>query len=238
MKDRTWSCGSEPARRKLASCGIRWLELSSRLWLITFAMPQKLSPALLLHAYANGIFPMADDGEILWFSPENRGVIPLDERFHVSHGLKKRIRQRPFKIKFDTDFKAVIEGCAERDETWIDDQILTNYITLHDLGHAHSVECWDEDGLQGGLYGVSLGAAFFGESMFSRKNDASKIALVALVDCLRHSGFLLLDTQWLTSHLRSFGGFEIPRDEYAQRLQHAVGLKDRAFSIPSSYLDM
>jgi len=201
-------------------------------------MPQKLSPALLLHAYASGVFPMADDGDILWFSPEKRGVIPLDGRFHVSRGLKKRLRQRPFQIRFDTDFRGVVHGCAQREETWIDGQILASYAALHDLGHAHSVECWDAEGLQGGLYGVCLGAAFFGESMFSRKTDASKIALVALVDCLRHSGFVLLDTQWLTPHLCHFGAYEIRRDEYLRRLEHAVSLNDRVFSIPSSYLDM
>jgi leucyl/phenylalanyl-tRNA---protein transferase len=197
-----------------------------------------LTPELLLHGYAMGVFPMAEDGEILWFSPERRGVIPLDGRFHVPHGLKKRLSKRPFEVMFDTSFRNVIASCANREETWIDAQIIENYVALHEMGHAHSVECWDAEGLQGGLYGVSLGGAFFGESMFSRKTDASKIALVALVDCLRHSGFVLLDTQWLTPHLAQFGAYEISREEYALQLQCAVHLRDRVFTVPSSYRDM
>ncbi len=166
---------------------------------------------------------MAEDGEILWFSPERRGLIPLDDRFHIPHGLSRSLKRKPFEIRWNTAFREVMLGCAGRKETWIDDIILESYCTLHDLGHAHSVECWDDEGLQGGLYGVALPGAFFGESMFSRKTDASKIALVALVDRLREQGATLLDTQWMTEHLRQFGGYELPRNEY-----HAVLKKSLA----------
>ncbi len=177
----------------------------------------------LLRAYAHGVFPMADDGEIFWFSPELRGLIPLDERFHIPHGLARSLRKRPFEIRWNTAFRDVMIGCASRDETWIDPIILESYCHLHDLGHAHSVECWDADGLQGGLYGVALPGAFFGESMFSRKTDAAKIALVALVERLREIGFTLLDTQWMTAHLKQFGGYELTRDEYLRALNKALG---------------
>jgi leucyl/phenylalanyl-tRNA--protein transferase len=176
----------------------------------------------LLEAYRRGIFPMAEDGELLWFSPERRGLIPLDERFHVPKGLKRALRRRPFEVRRDHAFEAVIRACAERDETWIDETIVASYTRLHALGFAHSVECWDDDGLQGGLYGVKLGRAFFGESMFSRKTDASKIALVHLVEWLRGEGVVLLDTQWMTEHLRQFGGYELARDEYLIALQEAL----------------
>ena len=165
---------------------------------------------------------MAQDGDILWFSPERRGVIPLDARFHIPHGLRRALKKKPFEVRWDSAFRDVMLGCAARQETWIDGRILESYCRLHELGFAHSVECWDADGLQGGLYGVSLGLAFFGESMFSRKTDASKIALVHLVEKLRHRQFKLLDTQWLTSHLTQFGGMEIPRREYLWRLNQAI----------------
>ncbi len=168
---------------------------------------------------------MADDGEIVWVSPKMRGLIPLDERFHIPRGLKKALRKNPFEIRFNTSFREVMLGCADRQETWIDPVILESYCTLHENGHAHSVECWDADGLQGGLYGVSLGKAFFGESMFSRKTDASKIALVALVGRLREKDFELLDTQWITDHLRTFGGVEIPQENYLSMLYSAVGVE-------------
>lgn len=177
-----------------------------------------IPPEVLLGAYAQGVFPMAEDGEILWFSPERRGIIPLDDRFHIPHGLKKALRKKPFEIRFNTAFREVMMACAERESTWIDGAIIESYCALHELGHAHSVECWDAEGLQGGLYGVALGKAFFGESMFSRKTDASKIALVALVERLRERGFELLDTQWMTDHLRTFGGIEVGRDEYLRML--------------------
>lgn len=183
----------------------------------------RIIPArILLEAYAQGIFPMAQDGEIHWFSPERRGLIPLDDRFHIPHGLKRALRRKPFEIRRNNAFREVMLGCAEREETWIDGVILDSYCRLHELGFAHSVECWDEDGLQGGLYGVELPGVFFGESMFSRKTDASKIALVALVDNLRARNFKLLDTQWMTPHLRQFGGCEVPREEYLSKLRAAL----------------
>jgi len=165
---------------------------------------------------------MADDHGVLWFSPLQRGVIPLDARFHVPHGLKRRLKRKPFELRMDTSFREVMAGCSERSETWIDPVIIESYCGLHELGFAHSVECWDEEGLQGGLYGVALGSAFFGESMFSRKPDASKIALVGLVEWLRENRYTLLDTQWMTDHLRQFGGMEIPRDQYLRLLDEAL----------------
>jgi leucyl/phenylalanyl-tRNA---protein transferase len=181
-----------------------------------------IPPEILLEAYTRGVFPMAEDGEILWFSPERRGLIPLDDRFHIPHGLAKALKRKPFEVRWDTAFREVMLGCAAREDTWIDQVILESYCHLHDVGHAHSVECWDADGLQGGLYGVLLPRVFFGESMFSRKTDASKIALVALVTRLREQGVRLLDTQWLTSHLKQFGGFELPRKAYHTALREAL----------------
>jgi leucyl/phenylalanyl-tRNA--protein transferase len=183
---------------------------------------KRIPPEVLLDAYAQGVFPMAHDGEILWFSPEKRGLIPLDDRFHIPHGLKRALRRKPFEVRWDTAFREVMLGCAARDETWIDEVILESYCHLHELGHAHSVECWDAEGLQGGLYGVELPGVFFGESMFSRKSEASKIALVALVDHLRERNFSMLDTQWMTPHLASFGGHEIPREKYLVLLRQAL----------------
>nr|WP_226895602.1 leucyl/phenylalanyl-tRNA--protein transferase [Luteolibacter marinus] len=187
----------------------------------------------MLGAYAQGVFPMADQGELTWFSPLMRGVIPLDEKFHVPHGLKRSLKRRPFEVKWNSNFRATMQGCADRERTWIDATILESYCLLHRLGYAHSVECHDADGLQGGLYGVALGKAFFGESMFSRKTDASKVALVALVERLREKGFLLLDTQWLTEHLQRFGGEEIPREDYQRRLKVALGKQDGTFHPPA-----
>lgn len=184
--------------------------------------PEIIPPDILLAAYAQGAFPMAEGGEIVWVSPQVRGVIPLDDRFHIPHGLKKRLRKNPYEIRFDTAFREVMLGCAGRENTWIDGVILESYCNLHELGFAHSVECWDAEGLQGGLYGVSLGKAFFGESMFTRKTDASKVALVALVEMLRVRGFRLLDTQWMTGHLRSFGGYEIKRAQYLSFLEGSL----------------
>ncbi len=185
----------------------------------------KIIPSdILLDAYARGVFPMAHEGEIQWFSPELRGLIPLDDRFHIPHGLKRSLRNEPFEVRWNTAFRAVMLACAEREETWIDEVILESYCALHDLGHAHSIECWDADGLQGGLYGVALPGVFFGESMFSRKTDASKIALVALVERLREMKFSLLDTQWMTAHLSRFGGYELTRREYHAVLKKALRL--------------
>jgi leucyl/phenylalanyl-tRNA--protein transferase len=176
----------------------------------------------LLNAYANGVFPMAEDGEILWFSPERRGLIPLDSRFRIPHGLRRTLKRGLFEVRWNTAFREVMLACAERKETWIDEVILKSYCALHEEGFAHSVECWDADGLQGGLYGVALAGVFFGESMFHRKTDASKVALVALVETLREKNFQLLDTQWMTDHLRLFGGYELPRREYLAQLQAAL----------------
>jgi leucyl/phenylalanyl-tRNA--protein transferase len=176
----------------------------------------------LLNAYANGVFPMAEEGEILWFSPERRGLIPLDSRFRIPHGLRRTLKRGLYEVRWNTAFREVMLACAERKETWIDEVILESYCALHEEGFAHSVECWDADGLQGGLYGVALAGVFFGESMFHRKTDASKVALVALVETLREKNFHLLDTQWMTDHLRQFGGYELPRREYLAQLQAAL----------------
>jgi leucyl/phenylalanyl-tRNA--protein transferase len=183
---------------------------------------QLIPPQILLGAYSEGVFPMAEEGELQWYSPVMRGIIPLDERFHIPRGLKKALRKRPFVIRRDTAFREVMEGCADRAETWIDESIIESYVELHKLGFAHSVECWDDDGLQGGLYGVRYKGVFFGESMFSRKSDASKIALVYLVTWLREEGVQLLDTQWMTEHLSQFGGIEVPRAQYLRMLDAAL----------------
>lgn len=184
----------------------------------------ELEPAVLLSAYAQGYFPMGgyDHGGVEWFSPRKRGLIPLDERFHIPHGMRRWLKKNPYVVRMDTDFPAVISACAEREDVWIDDKIKDAYQALHELGFAHSIEVWDEEGLQGGLYGVSLGRAFFGESMFSRKSNTSKLALIILVDFLREKGFLLLDTQWVTPHLAQFGGYEVSRKEYREMLGLAV----------------
>lgn len=189
-----------------------------------------IDPALLVRAYREGIFPMAlDDGEIGWFSPDPRGIIPLDT-FHVSARLARVARSGRFEARIDTAFEAVMRACAERpdDGTWINEEIVESYLALHRLGLAHSVEMWRKGQLVGGLYGVSLGGAFFGESMFHRETDASKVALVVLVDRLNRRSFTLLDTQWLTPHLEQFGAVEIPRKEYLKRLAVALS-KDCVF---------
>ncbi|WP_288431735.1 leucyl/phenylalanyl-tRNA--protein transferase [uncultured Agrobacterium sp.] len=190
---------------------------------------------MLLRAYSIGLFPMAesaDDPELFWVEPELRGIIPLND-FHVSKSLAKTIRKAPFDIRFDTAFDAVMAGCAEeapdRPSTWINETIRKLYIELHQIGHAHSVEAWEEDQLVGGLYGVSLGSAFFGESMFSRRTNASKICLVHLVERLRENGFTLLDTQFTTEHLKTFGAIDVPKAEYAKMLQRAVNSVDLEF---------
>jgi leucyl/phenylalanyl-tRNA---protein transferase len=194
-----------------------------------------LAPEVLLHAYRSGMFPMAmdDTGEIGWFSPDPRGVIPLDDAFHIPHGLARTLKKRPFEIRFNTSFRDVMRGCAERESTWISDSIIDSYVVLHQLGRAHSVESWKDGVLVGGLYGVSIGGAFFGESMFSRATDASKVALVALVERLRAQGFVLLDTQWTTEHLKTFGAQDVPRRAYMRRLAAAISLKTNFMEKPS-----
>lgn len=176
----------------------------------------------LLNAYAEGVFPMAEDGEILWFSPTMRGLIPLDDRFHVSRSLRRALNKNPFEIRMNGAFEQVMEGCSEREETWIDPAIIASYTNLHKLGFAECIECWDDEGLQGGIYGVTLGKVFFGESMFSRKKNASKIAMVFLVEYLREQGYTLFDTQWITDHLKQFGGYEVPRDIYLSFLAESL----------------
>jgi len=183
---------------------------------------ERIEPHILLGAYAEGVFPMAEEGELLWFSPVQRGLMPLDEGFHIPRGLRKALRKNAFEIRMNTAYREVMRGCADRDSTWIDEVIMDSYQEIYELGFGLSVECWDDEGLQGGLYGVRLGKAFFGESMFSKKTDASKIALVALVEHLRDEGAILLDTQWLTDHLRQFGGYEVPRDVYLELLADAL----------------
>jgi leucyl/phenylalanyl-tRNA--protein transferase len=186
----------------------------------------KLTSHLLLNAYSQGIFPMADeDGTIFWYEPDPRAIIPLNT-FHVPHSLARAIRRGGFEVRIDTAFRTVIKACAEpapgRQITWISPEIIEAYNELHTLGFAHSVEIWIDGQLVGGLYGVALGGLFAGESMFSWVKDSSKIALVHLVERLRRGGFCLLDTQFMTEHLRRFGAIEIPRDEYQVRLAHAL----------------
>jgi leucyl/phenylalanyl-tRNA---protein transferase len=184
-----------------------------------------IPPELLLQGYRFGIFPMAmRDGSMEWFSPDPRAILPLDQ-FHVPHGLRRAAEKNIFETKFDQRFGDVIRACAKRRDTWINHEIIESYERLHDLGHAHSVETWHSGKLVGGLYGVSIGGAFFGESMFHRKTDASKIALLALVERLRERKFALLDTQWVTPHLVQFGAIEIPRSQYVRLLKRAVELQ-------------
>ncbi|MCR5940675.1 leucyl/phenylalanyl-tRNA--protein transferase [Ochrobactrum sp. XJ1] len=187
-----------------------------------------MEPELLLRAYATGIFPMAeeaDDPEVFWVRPERRGVIPLDG-FHMPKSLRKTIRQGIFDIKLDNDFDGVIEGCAsgtgERARTWINGPIREAYKNLFEIGHCHTVEAWHDEQLVGGLYGVTLGRAFFGESMFTRKRDASKVCLAYLVQHLVKQGFVLLDTQFTTPHLERFGAVEVPRKKYEKLLENAL----------------
>jgi leucyl/phenylalanyl-tRNA--protein transferase len=182
-----------------------------------------IAPVALLRAYQAGFFPMGlEDGDIGWFSPDPRGILPLDG-FHVPARLARVVRQRRFEIRIDTVFGDVISACADRpDGTWINPIIRRSYLELHRLGHAHSVEAWQERRLVGGLYGVSLRGAFFGESMFSRATNASKVALHGLVERLRSRGYRLLDVQWVTEHLLQFGAIEISRHEYLARLQDAM----------------
>jgi leucyl/phenylalanyl-tRNA---protein transferase len=188
-----------------------------------------IEPDLLLHGYRLGVFPMAmDDDSIGWFSPDPRAIIPLED-FHVPHALKREWRKKIFEIRVDTRFNEVIRACAERNDTWINEEIINSYKQLHKLGYAHSVEAWREGRLAGGLYGVAIGGAFFGESMFHRVTNASKIALLGLVERLRAEKFALLDTQWLTPHLKQFGAIEIPRSRYLRMLARAVELP-RKFS--------
>jgi leucyl/phenylalanyl-tRNA--protein transferase len=182
-----------------------------------------IEPDFLLLAYCSGYFPMADSksGEIGWYSPDPRAIIELEE-LKIPRSLKLTLKKNPFEIRLDRRFEEVMRACAEREDTWISEEIVQSYLHLHQLGLAHSVECWKNAELAGGLYGVAIGGAFFGESMFSRVRDASKVALVSLVNRLRDRGFELLDTQFITPHLARFGAKEIPREEYLTRLKAAL----------------
>ena len=193
-----------------------------------FAPGYRIPTDLLLRAYASGVFTMAeaaDDTEIFWVRPEMRGVIPLDE-FHIPKSLSKTLRQGRFEIRFDSDFQGVINGCAEartgRQSTWINEPIREAYAELFARGNCHTVEAWREERLVGGLYGVSLGRVFFGESMFSRETDASKVCLAHLVERLKSRGFVLLDTQFTTEHLKRFGAVDVPRAKYELMLEEAL----------------
>lgn len=192
----------------------------------------RIPPEILIRAYSAGIFPMAEtreDPEFFWVDPKTRGILPLDS-FHVPRRLRRTVRQGPFEIRCDTAFPEVIRACAlaqgpRRKETWINRTIEESYADLHRLGFAHSVECWRDGKLVGGLYGVSLGGAFFGESMFSKVEDASKVALVHLAARLKLGGYLLLDTQFVTDHLKTFGAIEIPAREYLKKLEEALPIR-------------
>lgn len=193
-----------------------------------------ISARLLLEAYASGVFPMAeaaDSDDIFWVDPKIRGILPLDG-LHVSRSLRKTLRREAFEVRLNTRFQEVVEACADRDETWINTEILSLYKDLHRTGYAHSVEVWIDGKLSGGLYGVALGGAFFGESMFARSPDTSKIALVYLVARLRTGGFTLLDTQFVTEHLESLGAIEISRAEYHQRLARALTRPAEFWRLP------
>ncbi|HWV36854.1 MAG TPA: leucyl/phenylalanyl-tRNA--protein transferase [Vulgatibacter sp.] len=185
-----------------------------------------LEPELIVAAYCQGIFPMADEttGEIGWYSPDPRAIFPL-ESFHVPRSLRRTIRRGVFELRVDTAFEEVMRACADREETWISEALIGGYTALHRRGFAHSVEAWCDGELAGGLYGVSLGGAFMGESMFTRITDASKVCLVHLVERLRAKGFVLLDSQLPTEHLSRFGQIVVPREEYLRRLAAALRLR-------------
>ncbi len=189
-------------------------------------MTTNLTAEMLVAAYAGGIFPMAEhrgDNELFWVDPRKRGVLPLNS-FHISRSLRKTLRSERFRVTFDVDFHGVVAGCADRDETWINDMLRTLYGQLSLTGLARSIEVWEDGQLVGGCFGITLGGAFFGESMFSTRTDASKVALSYLVDRLRVGGFALFDTQFITPHLESLGAVEIPRATYRARLTEALGL--------------
>jgi leucyl/phenylalanyl-tRNA--protein transferase len=183
-----------------------------------------IDPDLLLRAYAIGVFPMSDSrdaDEVFWVEPRRRAILPL-ERFRLSRSLRKTIRSGEYRVTCDTAFAEVVRRCAQREETWINAAIEESYRQLHERGHAHSIECWQDEALVGGLYGVNLGAAFFGESMFSLRRDASKVALAWLVARLRVGGYLLLDCQFMTDHLRSLGAVEVTQEDYLALLESAL----------------
>ncbi|HEY6952253.1 MAG TPA: leucyl/phenylalanyl-tRNA--protein transferase [Bacteroidota bacterium] len=184
-----------------------------------------IDPQFLLTAYSNGYFPMADahTGEISWYSPDPRAIFELSA-FKVPRSLRLTIKKEIFEIRVDTQFEEVMRGCAQRDETWISEEIIRSYVRLYELGYGHSVEAWKNGRVVGGLYGVAVGGAFFGESMFSIERDASKVALVHLVERMKKRGFVLLDTQFITPHLARFGAKEIPKQDYLERLEKALSI--------------
>ncbi len=193
----------------------------------------ELTPDILLHGYSIGIFPMAesqDSQDIFWVDPRRRGIFPLDD-FHISRSLRRRIQNERYRVAINEDFAGVVDGCAMRPETWINAEIRDLYVQLHQMGHAHSLEIWDDNALVGGVYGVVLGATFFGESMFSRRTDASKIALAYLIDRLNLGGFALFDTQFVTDHLASLGAIEVTRTNYQNRLEAALS-RSASFTAP------
>jgi len=197
-----------------------------------------ITTSLLLQGYASGIFPMAesrDDPEIFWVDPRMRGVLPLDG-FHMSRSLARAMRRSDWQLRINHDFEAVLDGCADRVDTWINPEIRRLYIALHDQGNAQSIELWEQDQLIGGVYGVTLGRAFFGESMFSRRTNASKMALAAAVDHLTRANFMLFDTQFLTPHLASLGAVEITRTAYRAQLENALTGDSRFTEIPVATL--
>lgn len=182
-----------------------------------------IDPEVLLGAYCSGMFPMAEgrDGEIRWYSPEMRGIIPLDG-LKISRSLRQTLRKRRYHIRIDADVEGTIRACADRNDVWISETIVQSYLNLHRLGFVHSVESWEDGKLAGGLYGVAIGGAFFGESMFSKSTDASKAALAALVRRMNERGFVLLDTQYTNDHLQTLGCIEIPKNEYLAVLNDAL----------------
>ncbi|MFY0623194.1 MAG: leucyl/phenylalanyl-tRNA--protein transferase [Pelagimonas sp.] len=196
-----------------------------------------LTTDLLLHAYEIGIFPMAeaqDDPEIFWVDPKHRGILPIT-KFHISRSLARQLRRNEYQVTLNREFAGVIDACADRDETWINAEIRRLYLELHAKGRAHSLEVWMNGALAGGVYGVTVGAAFCGESMFSRQTGGSKIALAWICDLLARTGFTLFDTQFLTPHLASLGAVEIPRDDYHQRLEEALELPADILSAPLAH---
>ncbi|MFB9149287.1 leucyl/phenylalanyl-tRNA--protein transferase [Roseovarius ramblicola] len=197
-------------------------------------MPAFLPPDVLLRAYAAGVFPMSEhrhDAEVFWVDPPRRGVLPLDG-FHLSRSLARRMRRGGYAVSLNADFAGVVDACADRPETWISAPIRKAYLELHARGHAHSLEVWETGALAGGVYGVTLGRAFFGESMVSRRTDGSKRALAHLVDHLRRCGFILFDTQFITDHLARLGAVEIPRAAYRARLSEALEREADIASLP------
>lgn len=198
------------------------------------------APEFLLQAYRQGVFPMSEgrnDPDLFWVDPKFRGIFPLDN-YHISRSLGRRIRQENYEIRINSAFPDVMQACAERSETWISTRIFNLYCELAKLGHAHSLEVWQKGSMAGGVYGLTIGAAFFGESMFSRKTDGSKIALAYLIHRLKHTGFKLFDTQFITPHLQSLGAVEISRADYHQKLRHALrnngDFLNRDYSVDAS----